>query len=549
MTTTQRFAVLILSLTILVPFAAVIYHRLVTSYGLFFDSFSSKTTTMTDSSSHSPIIVVGSGLAGLSAAYTALKSGAPSVLMLERAPKPGGNSIKASSGINGAPTRYQPHPGHAEDTRSDEIQSFLSDTFRSAGSRLSSSSISPSVKKQREELISVLVNNSSSAIDFLTQDLGIDLSVVAQLGGHSHARTHRGGGKTPPGAAIMTTLLSKLKEFGEDRFVLKTGSEVTKLVTAAEGQVIGVEYRDIGGDKQESPSMATEKVLGPVIFTTGGFAGDTHGLLSKYRPDLAGLPSTNEPRPGAHNLLTTVGAKLIDMDSVQIHPTGFIDPANPASQLKFLAAEMLRGEGGILLHRGKRFVNELDTREKVSGVIMGLEPLSEGENGGLKQWDVQILLDPGATEAAAGHVGFYVWKGLLRKVKVKDLDQTTKETLKEYASTVKGETEDALGRKAFGHWRVGVSSDGVDDDEVVCIGSVTPITHFTMGGVVFDTQARVLKTELGEEPQKPIGGIWAAGEITGGIHGDNRLGGSSLLECVVFGRIAGEQAAAVALKG
>lgn len=546
MTTRQRFAVLIFGLTVLVPFAAIIYHRLITSSVQFFNPFSVQTTTMPAPSSPSPIIVVGSGLAGLSAAYTALKSGAPSVLMLERANKPGGNSIKASSGINGAPTRYQPHHSSQEDVRSDEIQTFLSDTFRSAGSRLSSSSVSPSVRRQREELISVLVNNSSSAIDFLTQDLGIDLSVVAQLGGHSHARTHRGGGKTPPGAAIVTTLLSKLKEFGEDRFVLKTGSGVTKLLTSDGGQVIGVEYRNIRGDNQES--AVTEKVLGPVIFTTGGFAGDTHGLLSKYRPDLAGLPSTNEPRPGAHNLLTSVGAKLIDMDSVQVHPTGFIDPANPGSRLKFLAAEMLRGEGGILLHKGKRFVNELDTREKVSGVIMGLEPLSEGENGGLKQWDVQILLDPGATEAAAGHVGFYVWKGLLKKVKVKDLDQT-KETLKEYASVVKGEKEDDLKRKTFGHWRLGVSTDGVDEEEEVCIGSVTPITHFTMGGVVFDKQAQVLKTELGDEPQKPIGGIWAAGEITGGIHGDNRLGGSSLLECVVFGRIAGEQAARVVSKG
>ncbi|KAM7220798.1 FAD binding domain containing protein [Rhypophila decipiens] len=557
MTRRHRLALLVISITVFIPIAAVIYHRLVNSSFSGFNPFSSQTTTtttMTESKSASPIIVVGSGLAGLSAAYTALQSGAPSVLMLERAPKPGGNSIKASSGINGAPTRYQPHPKNdqedANDVKSDEIESFLSDTFRSAGSRLSSSNVSPSVRKQREELISVLVNNSSSAIDFLTQDLGIDLSVVAQLGGHSHARTHRGSGKTPPGAAIVTTLLSKLKEFGEESFVLKTAREVTRILTADEGdragQVVGVEYRNIGAGDGPAES---EIALGPVIFATGGFAGDTHGLLSKYRPDLAGLPSTNEPRPGAHKLLTSVGAKLIDMDSVQIHPTGFIDPANPGSQLKFLAAEMLRGEGGILLHKGRRFVNELDTREKVSGLIMGLEPLSEAESGGLKQWDVQILLDPGATEAAAGHVGFYVWKGLLKKVKVKDLDEATRETLREYARVVRGEKKDELGRKAFGHWRLGISTDGtIDDEEEVCIGSVTPITHFTMGGAVFDRQAAVLKTELGEKPQRPIGGIWAAGEITGGIHGDNRLGGSSLLECVVFGRIAGQQAAAAVHK-
>jgi len=77
---------------------------------------------------------------------------------------------------------------------------------------------------------------------------------------------------------------------------------------------------------------------------------------------------------------------------------------------------------------------------------------------------------------------------------------------------------------------------------------VTPITHFTMGGVAFNTKAQVLASDYDEE-EKPIPGLWAAGEITGGIHGDNRLGGSSLLECVVFGRIAGEEAAEAAMRG
>ena len=542
MTTRNRLATLILTATVLIPIGAIIYHRLTTSSGLPPNPLSSPTTM----ASPAPVIVVGSGLAGLSAAYTALKSGAPSVLMLERAPKPGGNSIKASSGINGAPTRYQhdePTSPHSTAPSADEIESFLSDTFRSAGARLSSPDVSPAIKKQREALISVLVHSSTAAIDFLTQDLGIDLSVVAQLGGHSHARTHRGAGKTPPGASIVTTLLNKLKEFGPDRFILKTSSEVTQILTDANNnnQVIGVQYETTTADDDDHPSTA----VGPVIFTTGGFAGDTHGLLQKYRPDLAGLPSTNEPRPGAHNLLTSIGAKLIDMDSVQIHPTGFIDPANPQSQLKFLAAEMLRGEGGILLHNGKRFVNELDTREKVSGVIMGLGLLEGGD--GLRQWDVKIVLDEGVAEAAAGHVGFYLWKGLLKKVKVGELDEVTRETLRGYGRVVGGEEEDAFGRRAFGHWKLGVGNGEVNGEEEVCVGSVTPITHFTMGGVVFDERARVLRTELGEEPQMAIGGVWAAGEITGGIHGDNRLGGSSLLECVVFGRIAGEEAAGVAV--
>ena len=235
------------------------------------------------------------------------------------------------------------------------------------------------------------------------------------------------------------------------------------------------------------------------------------------------------------------------MESVQIHPTGFVDPTNIGSHVKFLAAEMLRGEGGVLLSKGKRVVNELGTREEVSRVLMDLPQTTGEEEGGLRQWDVQVVLDGGVVEAAAGHVGFYLWKGLLKKVKVRELDETTRQTLREYAAVVRGEKKDEFGRVAFGHWRLGVDGEDLDEEAEVCVGRVTPIVHFTMGGAVFNEQAQVLASELGEE-ERPIGGLWAAGEITGGIHGDNRLGGSSLLECVVFGRIAGEQAAQAVLR-
>ncbi|KAK1783240.1 FAD binding domain-containing protein [Copromyces sp. CBS 386.78] len=567
---TRRQTRLIVYLAVVIPIVAVLYHHILPSSSpesfttnLVNRLFTSETTDMTSQASRPCVIVVGGGLAGLSAAYSALRAGAPSVRLLERAPKPGGNSIKASSGINGAPTRFQQAawPSLGPD------ETFWDDTVRSAGTRLASQTTSqPAARAQRESLISVLTQRSADAINFLA-DLGVDLTVVAQLGGHTHPRTHRGAGKTPPGAAIIATLLGKLKEAGEDRFELMTDCEVTRLLTdpttavsSSNGNsgssvdhqpvtVTGVEYRSTKEDSSggDGNGASLHQLTGPVIFTTGGFGGDTHGLLARYRPDLNGMPSTNDPRPGTHDLLAAVGARLVDMDSVQIHPTGFVDPANPQVPVKFLAAEMLRGEGGILLHNGKRFVNELETRERVSNTIMALPGDGVQGSSSLRQWDVQLLLDPGAAEAAAGHMGFYVWKGLMKKMKISELDATTKETLKEYASIVRGEKEDLFRRKAFGHWKLGgVNSDGVvDEDAEVCVGRVTPIVHFTMGGAVFNEHAQVLSSELGEE-QKPIRGLWAAGEITGGIHGDNRLGGSSLLECVVFGRIAGAEAADVA---
>lgn len=496
----------------------------------------------------SEVIVVGSGLAGLTAALEALNSGTPKVCLLERAAKPGGNSIKASSGINGAPTRFQNITGKEE---AEAAQSFLDDTIRSAGSRLANSG-GKLARSQREVLISTLTSHSAEAIEFLS-DLGVDLSVVAQLGGHSHARTHRGSGKTPPGAAIVSTLLQTLAAKG-DRFELVTGCEVTKLLTRAvpgsPGQpaaveVTGVEFRKDG---------ELRILHGPVVFTAGGFAGDTQGLLAEYRPDLGGIPSTNEPRPGAHKILSDAGAQLVDMESVQIHPTGFIDPASPQTPLKFLAAEMLRGEGGILLYNHRRFVNELNTREHVSSAIMGLPPAavedssssSDAADGSppppLRQFPVKLILDEGVHRHTQGHVGFYLWKGLMQMKKVSELDVSMQAALTDYAAIVRGDKSDELGRTAFGHWRLGVDRPVEPDDEVL-VGDVTPIVHFTMGGALTNEHGQVLASGLGDDP-RPLAGLWAAGEITGGLHGDNRLGGSSLLECVVFGRIAGRQAAA-----
>lgn len=488
--------------------------------------------TMAPIGSSPTVIVVGGGLAGLSASYSALRAGA-TVRLLERAEKPGGNSIKASSGINGAPTRFQ------KGTDS----TFYNDTVRSAGLRLAKAeSYSASFKKfEREALISKLTGSSAQAVDFLVDEIGVDLSVVAQLGGHSFPRTHRGGGKLPPGAAIVTSLIEKLKQ--SPKFEMHTQCEVTKLLTAPGNarRVTGVEYTQAG---------AVSTLDGAVVFSTGGFAGDTWGLLSKYRPDLAGLPSTNDPRPGTHNILENIGAHLVDMESVQIHPTGFINPQEPQARVKFLAAEMLRGEGGILLHQGKRFVNEMGTREHVSNVIMKLPPKSSAHNGvssaeDLTQWDVQLLLDPGACEAGASHIGFYLWKGLLAKKKVSELDEATRQTIREYSAIASGKREDGFGRTAFGHWRL-TGDDAQDQDQEICIGQVTPILHFTMGGAAINDKSQILATSDDGHDLKPVDGIWAAGEITGGLHGDNRLGGSSLLECVVFGQMAGEQAAVYA---
>ncbi|PLB55778.1 putative FAD dependent oxidoreductase [Aspergillus steynii IBT 23096] len=464
------------------------------------------------------IIVIGSGLAGLTTTAHLLTHRIP-VLLLERCPKPGGNSIKASSGINGAPTAFQP-PG------SDSVGSFYADTVASAGEVFLSAT--GAEKSRREGLVTTLTERSAEGVSWLSE-MGVDLSRVARLGGHSVARTHRGGGKGTPGYEIVKALLGKVE--GDERFKMETGRRVTRILRETDGAVNGVEYTTV-----DEGNETVERAYGPVVVATGGFAGDARGLLATYRPDLAGIPSTNEPREGTQPLLQAVGAAMVDMDCVQVHPTGFVDAAQAEATVKILAAEALRGEGGILvLGDGRRFVNELETREKVTGEVMRqAERLSTTAT----QWDTKLVLDEGAAAALESHLGFYMWKKLIEKTTVGELMAempALESTLREYVDVVSGREKDRFGRESFGNWTLAE----VKPESVVYVGKVTPVVHFTMGGAVINERSQVL-----DEQGRPIPGLWAAGEITGGLHGQNRLGGSSLLECVVFGRIAGDEAVA-----
>ncbi|KAF1832816.1 Flavocytochrome c [Decorospora gaudefroyi] len=448
-------------------------------------------------------IVVGSGLAGLAAASQLLTHNIP-VVLLERAARTGGNSIKASSGINGAPTPYQP----IQDSR----EAFYNDSVRSAMTNYGA---------HRMKLIARLTDNSASAVEWLVKDKGIELTRVAHLGGHTYPRTHRGVTGIPPGYEIVSTVLRDLKEDPRGLFDLRTSCTVTS-VLQTDQRVTGVEYEKADGE--------TVTLHGPVIFASGGFAGAADAL-AQYQPDLAGYPSTNDPRPASLPLLTAVGAQLLGMQEVQVHPTGFVDPVNPSSPLKFLAPEMLRGEGGILLRDGHRFVNELETRDIVTQAITSTDPTPPVL---AKQWNIQLVLDESTYNATKSHVDFYLSKGLMKKSTIADLGPEPLDTITGYCSVAARKAPDEFNRKYPRSWTL----QDPTPESVVYVGTVTPVIHYTMGGALINENAQILR-----EDDTPIEGLWGAGEVTGGVHGRNRLGGSSLLECVVFGRIAGDQCA------
>jgi len=299
------------------------------------------------------------------------------------------------------------------------------------------------------------------------------------------------------------------------------------LIKDENGNVNGVEYT-LGGK--------TETAYGPVILATGGYAADftADSLLKKHRPEYYDLPTTNGDHctGDGHKMAMAAGAKAIDMEKVQVHPTGLVDPNEPEAKVKFLAAEALRGVGGLLLdNTGARFVDELQHRDYVTGKMW--------ENG---KFPIRLVLNGAASKEIEWHCKHYVGRGLMKRFDSGDAlakefglsPSVLKKTFEDYNQSVRTK-KDPFGKKFFsGEWTY---------NDTFHVAMMTPVLHYTMGGLEIDQGSHVIGTD-----GKPVPGLFAAGEVAGGVHGANRLGGSSLLGCVVFGRVAGDSAAAYLLQ-
>ena len=459
------------------------------------------------------VIVVGGGLAGLSACHTVLERGAR-VVLLDKNGFLGGNSTKATSGINGAGTTTQAKLGIL-----DTPLKFEQDTALSAAKGDPTVPATP--------LNHVLAYDSGPAVDWLMEKFGLDLSLVGQLGGHSFPRTHRGKERFP-GMTITYALMEKLEEICEKTphlAEIKLKAEVTGLLKDDKGAVTGVVYTQEGKQGEAH---------GPVIFATGGYGADfsDSGLLAKYRPDLLKFSTTNGDHctGDAIKIGKEVGASAIELDFVQVHPSGLVDPKEPKAKTKFLAAEALRGAGALILdNEGQRFVDELGRRDHVSGQMLSRN-----------KFPYYLVLNGKASSTIEWHCKHYVGRGLMKRYNsgaefAKDIGVSTEtldKTFKAYNEASKTGKPDQFGKKFFHNGPFEVS------DNVFHVAMIEPVIHYCMGGLEISPASEVLR----EGTKEVIPGLYAAGEVAGGIHGKNRLGGSSLLDCVVFGRVSGASA-------
>lgn len=479
------------------------------------------------------VIVVGGGLAGMSAAHTIVQAGGR-VLLLDKSPFCGGNSTKATSGINAAGTSTQRALNIP-----DSAEIFEKDTTVSA------------MEGARPDLIRVLTHESGPAVEWLKNaPFNLDLSIVARLAAHSEPRTHRGKERFP-GMAITYGLMEKLDEIAaaepnKARVINK--ATVTELIQSPSGEVTGVVFEKGG---------KTFKEHGPVVICTGGFGADftDNSLLSQVMeewdklgawgtqsraagqsgnkkvpsPNLLSLPTTN----GIHcsgdgiKLALKAGSGTFDLHCVQIHPTGLVDPEDRDAKVKFLAAEALRGSGAVILDKnGKRFADELGKRDYVTGRMWlhGQAPY-------------RLCLNSKAAALIMWHCEHYEGRGLMKKMNGSDLAKACNvsqgELQKEfdvYNKAAENPGTDKWDKKFF-------EATPVMADDTFYVAEITPVIHYCMGGVAGNAKAEVITPN-----EQVIKGLYVAGEALGGVHGVNRLGGSSLLDCVVYGRVAGREA-------
>merc|ERR1719384_377033 len=360
-------------------------------------------------------------------------------------------------------------------------------------------------------------------------------------------RTHRGKERFP-GMTITYALIQMLEKIAEktDRARIVTKAEVFKLILNGRA-VVGCEYRKAG---------VTYKEFGCVILCSGGFGADfgSDSLLAMYRPDLLHLPTTNgEHCTGdAIKMGEGIGAKTIDLEWVQVHPTGLVKPDDPDAKVKFLAAEALRGVGGLVIEKnGKRFANELGRRDYVTGEMWKNKP------------PFRLALNKAASDEIIWHCKHYTGRGVMKfyetgaalaqdmGVPLSVLEQTHEEHYQAAKKTEKdpdggswpaypsGKSwDDASGKtgsgKKFYH---NIIPGSAVKNQPFYVAIITPVIHYCMGGLEIDQDSACVGVD-----GQAIPGLYAAGEVAGGVHGNNRLGGNSLLDCVVFGRVAGQAA-------
>ena len=492
-----------------------------------------KTGSAEDSTVDADVVVVGAGGAGMTAAITAAAEG-KSVVILESQ-----SMVGATGGMNAGKTVYQDENEFGE---SAGVEKTLKTAAEKYADNETITALAKTVSEQwaayqanptgyfdsvelmeldtmiggkginDPELVETLCANSADAIDWLDEH-GITLHNVSSFGGASVKRIHRpvnAEGKTVSVGSYMIPLLQENCEKAGVKMMLDTTA--TEILTDANGAAVGVKATGASGETVTVNAKA-------VVLASGGF-GANLDMVVKYKPELKGFMTTNAPgiQGQGIEMAQAIGAATVDMDQIQIHPTV---EANTAA----LITEGLRGDGAVLINaEGKRFIDEVGTRDVVSA--------AEIAQTGSYSWLVvdQAMVD--ASSVIQGYIkkGYTVTGETYEELgKAMGVDAAAfAETMDKWNGYVEAKNDPDFGRTSF--------ANPLNTAPYYAV-KVTAGVHHTMGGLKINANTEVLN-EKGEV----IPGLFAAGEVTGGVHGANRLGGNAVADFTVFGRIAGAAA-------
>ncbi|MCG9697615.1 flavocytochrome c [Shewanella sp. Isolate11] len=436
------------------------------------------------------VVVVGSGGAGFSAAVSAHDNGAK-VILIEKEPVIGGNAKLAAGGMNAAWTDQQKAKGIE-----DSAESMYKDTMK--GGR----------DINDPALVEILSSHSKGSVDWMTK-MGADLNDIGRMGGASANRSHRPTGGAGVGAHVVQVLYDNAMQRNIDLRMNTRGVEILKDGDKVKGILVKGMYTGYYWVKADA-----------VILATGGFAKN-NDRVAKLDPKLKGFISTNQPGAVGDGLdvAANAGAAMKDVEYIQAHPTLSVKGG-------VMVTEAVRGNGAILVNReGKRFVNEITTRDKASAAILK----QTGKSA--------FLLFDDSVRKSLSKIDKYIGLGvaptassLVKLGEMQGIDgKAMTETVARYNEFVKSGKDADFERPNLPR--------ALNEGNYYVI-EVTPGVHHTMGGVMIDTKAEIVNAK-----KQVIPGLYGAGEVTGGVHGANRLGGNAISDIITFGRLAGEQAA------
>ncbi len=447
------------------------------------------------------IVIIGAGGAGLAAAIEAKAAGAD-VIVLEKMPLAGGNTL-----ISGAEYAASNNWLQKKEGIKDSVEQHIEDTLK-GGDNINN-----------PELVRVVAENALEGAIWLRDEVGVVWEdELMQFGGHTAKRS-----LVPLGASGKEIITKQLKKAKEMNIPILLNTKATVLITDTNGKVVGVEAE--GEDKNYT--FNTNKA---VIVASGGFGSNVE-MRVKYNPDIDdAILSTNTPGSTGDGIVMAenIGADLVGMEHIQTYP--ICDPLT--GTLLYFDDARLYGHTVIVNKEGKRFVEELGRRDVMS---MGIK----AQTGSV----CYELLDQNGFDASKlqenhGPELDYLFKNNLL-VKADTLEEAAaffeidakelKATVDKYNSYVKDGKDPEFNKRML---------PSTVDTAPFYILKAAPAVHHTMGGIKINTNAQVINKD-----GKVIEGLYAAGEVTGGIHGTNRLGSNALADIIVFGRVAGQNAA------